>query len=186
MKGCYSMRKFWVSFRKILAFFYGCDKIWARGAENMKDIVTVYSVADWFIRRQPVTHKKLQKLVYYAYAWYYTLRGKKLFDGQFEAWIHGPVNRKLYGKYAEYGWNEIEEHGTNEINLPKDVADFLETIEEVFGGYTADELESMTHQEQPWIEARGDLPPNQPCCNVIKDCTIKDFYGTLAKQNQVE
>ncbi|WP_374049741.1 type II toxin-antitoxin system antitoxin SocA domain-containing protein [Paenibacillus larvae] len=40
---------------------------------------------------------------------------KKLFDDNFEAWVHGPVNPQLYTEYREYGWQEIPQ----EINYRK-------------------------------------------------------------------
>ncbi|MCB6366671.1 DUF4065 domain-containing protein [Intestinibacillus massiliensis] len=147
---------------------------------------TVIDVAEWFLRQQPMTHKKLQKMVYYAYAWHYTLTGKKLFDGEFEAWIHGPVNRRLYGRYAGNGWNLIDYDDSYELSLKPEEEEFLEDIRQVFGNYSADDLESMTHQEDPWIKARGGIPANQASCAVIQDETIRNFYSGLAQQNQME
>ena len=64
---------------------------------------TVFDVADWFLGKDSMSPKKLQKIVYYAYAWVLTLMNEsendldiKLFDSRIEAWVHGPVIPELY------------------------------------------------------------------------------------------
>lgn len=69
--------------------------------------LTVFDIADGFLAMESVTHKKLQKLCYYAYSWYLTLYDKRLFPHTFEAWIHGPVQPQLYQKYKHTGWQPI-------------------------------------------------------------------------------
>lgn len=72
-------------------------------------MMDIFDVSNYFLSVLPMTHKKLQKMCYYDYAWYYIQFDKKLFDnGRFEAWIHGPVNREHYLKYKDNGWKEIE------------------------------------------------------------------------------
>ena len=43
-----------------------------------------------------MTHLKLQKLVYYAEAYHLAYFEKSIIDDHFEAWLHGPVSRKLW------------------------------------------------------------------------------------------
>ena len=71
--------------------------------------VTPNKVADWFIHfahevGDPITNLKLQKLVYYAQAWYLALHGKRLFPAEFQAWVHGPVCHSLYQRFRGYAW----------------------------------------------------------------------------------
>ena len=121
-----------------------------------------------------MTHKKLQKMCYYAYAWYYTLYGERLFDnGRFEAWIHGPVNRELYLKYKDYRWKEIPQ-GDITNSICDDIKGFLDTIIDTFGVYDANELENMTHAEKPWKKAREGYAPDQNCEVKIDDNIIID------------
>jgi uncharacterized phage-associated protein len=77
---------------------------------------------------------------------------KSLSPIRFEAWVHGPVARDLYIRFADYKWQPI----TSEIKCPeltKDVTEHLDEIYKVFGGFSAYELEQMTHQESPgyWL-----------------------------------
>nr|DAU06460.1 MAG TPA: hypothetical protein [Caudoviricetes sp.] len=146
---------------------------------------TYNQVADWFLSKDMgrISPKKLQKLVYYAYAWTLTLTNdspdhinNRLFNnGKFEAWIHGPVIRGLYAEYADYGFNGITKK-VNKIKFTDDIEDILNQVWDVYGKYTADQLESMTHQEDPWQNARKGYSPLENCSNEISDVDIFNYY----------
>lgn len=42
----------------------------------MENNLTVFDIANYFSSKEDMTHKKLQKLVYYAYAWYIALNNE--------------------------------------------------------------------------------------------------------------
>ncbi|MCW9184472.1 DUF4065 domain-containing protein [Klebsiella pneumoniae] len=64
--------------------------------------------------------------------------------------------------------------------LTKDVTEHLDEIYKVFGGYSAYELEQMTHQEEPWLLARAGMPSDAPCRNDIdKGVTAKFYRGMM-------
>ena len=146
---------------------------------------SVFEVADWFLSKESMSPKKLQKLVYYAYAWTLTLMNEeaspfgmeKLFeDSEPEAWVHGPVFPHLYHKYKNYGYRSIEK----KQDFPKfddDIEDILEQVWQVYGQYTANELESISHQESSWIEARGNCSAYSICSSVISDESIFNCYA---------
>ena len=119
-----------------------------------------------------VSNKKLQKLAYYVYAWYMTLYGVKIANMEFEAWEHGPVCRRLYNKYRSYGWNIIPQY-KGFILANDEKIRFIEGVLNVYGCYSADELECMTHEELPWREAKNTYMSNA----VISDTTIQMFYS---------
>ncbi len=122
--------------------------------------------------RDDVTNKKLQKLAYYVYVWYMTLYGEKIANMEFEAWEHGPVCRKLYNKYRCYGWNVIPSY-KGFVLADDEKIKFIQGVLNVYGHYSADELEKMTHTELPWIEARNIGVINA----IISDVTIKTYYS---------
>lgn len=121
-------------------------------------------VAQYFLSRstpnsdESITHLKLQKLVYYAQAWYLALNdGSPLFEDKIEAWIHGPVCPEIYPYYKRYGYFEIPpEEFPVELNNEKNEGKrkILEMIWANYGKYDGKFLEALTHQELPWIEAR--------------------------------
>ena len=62
----------------------------------------VFALAKAFLAISPMTHKKLQKLCYYAKAWYLALYDHNLIEESFEAWVHGAVQPTLYQAYKKY------------------------------------------------------------------------------------
>ena len=54
-------------------------------------MTSIFEVARFFLTKESMTHLKLQKLCYYAQAWYLTIYGQRLFNEEFQAWLHGPV-----------------------------------------------------------------------------------------------
>lgn len=156
------------------------------GEENMNNIVSdVNTIANYFLSEESMTPKKLQKICYYAYSWYLTLFDDYLFDdGKFQAWVHGPVNTKLYDKYKSYGWKSIPKTTKPDLNF--ELEEFLDIILNTYKEFDGDQLENMTHNETPWIEARGGLEPEKPSNNIISDKTIKLFYSKLMENGQVE
>lgn len=151
---------------------------------NNKGITTIDTVADFFISQIDMTPKKLQKICYYAYAWYLTMYGERLFDEQFEGWVHGPVSPQLYRKYSGYGWCCIPKK--EKPHLECNLEEFLNIILNTFGEYDGNELEAMTHAETPWIESRKGLSSEQAGNVVINDDTMKAFYDRLRNDGQVE
>lgn len=139
-------------------------------------------VANWMLNKQSMSPKKLQKMVYYVYAWTLTLLNEssdklnnRLFDEPIEAWVHGPVVPSLYHKYSQYGYDNIDKVD-HCIKFPEDVEDVLNQVLDVYGSYNANQLESITHQESPWINARQGLLPLEGGNRPIKDKDIFDYY----------
>lgn len=145
-------------------------------------MLTVDQVADYFIYRardmgEAITALKVQKLVYYAQAWHLALNDSRLIEARFEAWVHGPVCRPLYERFKGYGWRPIDE----DIVFPEidgnDLA-FLDEVWEAYGDINAVALERLTHHEDPWLSARGEIPPDAPSTSVIDDDLMKRYYRT--------
>lgn len=137
---------------------------------------TIDQVAKAFLSLESMTPKKLQKLCYYAYAWYLTLNGEHLFLNQFEAWVHGPVDPGLYRQYKSYGWQEIPKR-EDLASVPENTYRFVQEVFNAYGELNGDELEFLTHDEAPWRIARNGLPDYATCSNLISDKDIVDFYS---------
>lgn len=136
--------------------------------------------------RNDISNKKLQKLAYYVYAWHLAIKGYEIADMTFEAWEHGPVCRRLYNNYRNYGWSAIPQYKGFVLANDNDI-NFVESVLQVYGGYTADELEDMTHNEGPWNEARHGCPRNIASDAVIsKDSILKYYSNQHEIKNRIE
>jgi uncharacterized phage-associated protein len=129
-----------------------------------------------------ITNLKLQKLVYYAHAWYIALNKEKLFAEPIEAWVHGPVIPSVYRRFKQYGWNPIS-FQPDDVNLTPEITDFLHEIMDAYGGYTGYELEKMTHSETPWKNARGNLAPDEASNNIISNDDLISYYSKVGNED---
>lgn len=155
---------------------------------NNSSEITPQLVAKYFLHKSPLSPKRIQKLVYYSYAWFIALNNQDpehiettLFSEKPEAWLHGPVFPTLYTEYKRFGWNDVPKE-KGKVKLDKNVASFLDKIWDVFGKYDADELEYMTHQEDPWIKARNGISPASASNAKISDKDIFVYYNELAQK----
>lgn len=51
---------------------------------------------------EDITPLVLQKALYYDQGFYYAFEGQFIFNEDCEAWVHGPVYRKVYNRYSTY------------------------------------------------------------------------------------
>lgn len=139
----------------------------------------IEDLASWFLSKEPMTHKKLQKLCYYAVAWGYALYEESLFSQDtFEAWVHGPVSPVLYQKYKDNGWKEIEQV-REAPNFTNEIIYLLESVWETYGDKNGDELEAISHKESPWREARKGLSEGERGSNKIDPELMTVFYKSI-------
>lgn len=140
----------------------------------------LFDVAIYIFRKLPFcTDKQVQKITYYAYCWYLVKNNQddnnitnRLFEQHPEAWIHGPVFHDLYDEMTYYRRRFLE----RQENLKQETKEFLDKIISIYGKYTGNQLEDLTHNELPWKEARYDLPPNVRSREPLKDSVIYSYY----------
>lgn len=148
------------------------------------DLISPRDTADYLInesreRGDVLTNLKLQKLLYYAQAWYLVERGKPLFEEDFQAWVHGPVLPSQYQRFKHLEWRPILEEISPPTSIDQDLKGYLKEVVDVFGIETATALERMTHNELPWQEARKGLPEDQPSTAIISKESMRIFYKSL-------
>ena len=146
---------------------------------------TIQQIAQWFLGKEAMTHKKLQKLCYYAQAWHLALHGSELFAERFEAWVHGPVSPVLYSIYVDYGWEKIPSEASQPI-LDEASEGILQAVWNTYGSFDGDQLEALTHSEVPWQKARGNLQPCDTCTRKIEHQDMRDYYLQKFKESQNE
>lgn len=133
-----------------------------------------------------MSHLKLQKLIYYIEALHLAYFDISIIDDEFQAWLHGPVSRKLYDTLKGHSilYTEVE-YANNDDNNPTEIIEQsltqeqLELINDIlneYGKLSSSQLETLTHEETPWIEARRGIPAGDRCENIISKNTMKAFY----------
>ena len=139
----------------------------------------IFDLANAFLSIESMTHKKLQKMCYYAKAWYLAINDRNIIVEPFEAWIHGAVQPELYSKYKAFGFQLITMYIDTESKLPMEFTDFAKEIYASYGELSGDQLEQLNHQEEPWIKARQGLKPWENSNNTINENDMKNFYRSM-------
>lgn len=159
---------------------------------SIKQMIKIDSeiVAEYILFKYgPMSHLKLQKLLYYVQAYHLAYFGEPLFDDDFEAWVHGPVSRALYEKhreqsvlYDDVGYKLEDGKPSPELILNELLtSEQVELINEVLDEYSklnGFELENETHAEAPWIEARKGFGNADRCNAIISKESMKEYYST--------
>lgn len=150
----------------------------------MQEQYDLNTVANWFLNKSAMSHKKLQKLCYYAEAWHLALYNSPIFKNcHFQAWVHGPVCPELYEQYKNYGWADIQRL-TNKPEIDPETDEFLEIVYATYGEFSGHQLEDITHNETPWIEARQGLEEWEPSNKHINQETMRTYYYSIYEKSQ--
>ncbi|RFZ81516.1 DUF4065 domain-containing protein [Shinella sp. WSJ-2] len=146
-----------------------------------------------------IDQMKLQKLVFYAHAWWLAHTGQPLFGDDIEAWPWGPVVGDIYGNFKEFARSPIQgkkarvltrsENGPfMKFELPDppdtEVLSFLKNVWETHKGMSGVQLSNATHAPgEPWTivkESYGTLDSKPRIPNTL----IRDvFRSKLANTN---
>ncbi len=159
----------------------------------------VRAIGNWFLDRaeqdgEHLTAMKLQKLAYVAHGWYLALAGEPLVHDAVEAWKWGPVFRSLYREFRDYGSHPIRTRATafdganleeREISIrdyhgPEQMNEFLESVWNVYGKYTAGQLSDITHQSgTPWHQMYTKMGNQIQPFTVIPNDVIAEHYRRI-------
>ncbi|MBW8017971.1 MAG: DUF4065 domain-containing protein [Planctomycetes bacterium] len=142
-------------------------------------MASVHDVASYILYKQgSMSTWKLQKLAYYSQAWSLVWDEKPLFDAQIQAWADGPVIPELYrlhrGKYSVKRWSE----GSG-ARLTEEEKETIDAILASYGQLSGRRLSLITHNEDPWKDAREGLAPTERSTKQIKPGDMRAFYAWL-------
>ncbi|MCK1158314.1 DUF4065 domain-containing protein [Streptococcus uberis] len=130
--------------------------------------ISAIDVAKFFLAMRPISHLKLQKLVYLAYKEYLLKHQEQLFKEEIVAYQYGPVIEEVYQKFKSHGSNTITIDDTTQyilkdVHLPqalgrmllsKDAEKIVPVLLKVikqYGSLSASKLVELTHRKGgPW------------------------------------
>lgn len=147
-------------------------------------MANINDVANFYLSKKSMSPKKLQKMVYYAYSWTLALLNEdvndlryRLFNDRIEAWVHGPVVPSLYQEYRRFGWNDIPQTDNERFSFTLQEQHILNRVWAIYGSKSADELELMSHGDEPWKKARGNKGPFVSCDTALSDIAIFQYFS---------
>lgn len=148
-------------------------------------------LAEYILEREgKMSHLKLQKLLYLVAGYHLAYFDAPLVADQFEAWVHGPVSRKLYNSLKQYSIlysdiqykpedGELSPRERLEQTLTSDQLDLIDEVLDLYGKDSGLQLEQLTHQQSPWLNARTHCAPGDKCEQVISNEDIRSYFKTL-------
>ncbi len=151
-------------------------------------VMKIDNACDYIIQRviasgEMLSNLKLQKLLYYVQAWNLVFENKPLFDGKFQAWVHGPVSRNIYARYATTKtlYSDITVSDVSQDFDPKSLdvneTSHIDRVLSVYAKFSGAQLEEMTHREDPWVQARDGYEPFERCEKDIDEEIMKRYYA---------
>jgi toxin-antitoxin system, antitoxin component, xre family len=146
-----------------------------------KTVYRIEDVAAYILVRQtkPCEAMKIQKLCYYAQAWYLTRYGVPLFIHDFEAWRSGPVSPSLYKYHA--GMIDFPADRLLKVAEPDALSQegkmFIDKVLAVYGRYTGLQLRNIAQNHDPWKNTREAYMSHQINEKTISTQSIINYYS---------
>lgn len=171
------------------------DKAMA-AAVDLENLFTVSEkmlqvIALIFNELEEVTPLMLQKLLYFVQGIYSARHGEPIFTEDCEAWIHGPVYSEVYTLFKDFKYNPIEDARFSilkktDSTLTDNEKEVIGQVVNTFGIYGAKALEKITHNEEPWKNARKGYGDHIPSNELITKESIRLYYETVDKEYGIE
>ena len=121
-----------------------------------------------------VSNLKLQKLLYFVQAEFLVTKNEPCFEEDIEAWDFGPVVPVVYREYKIFGSANIPciaDDNAELDTISSEDKEIIDGIVDMVAPYSASQLVSITHQQDPW---KNSYSPR--CNNVITKASIKKFF----------
>jgi uncharacterized phage-associated protein len=136
-------------------------------------------VAEYILCKQgAMSTYKLQKLVYYSQAWHLVWADEPLFDARIEAWANGPVVKELWQGHRGRFMADRGAFG-DPAALDKAEQGAIDAVLATYGHLSGQQLSYLTHAEDPWRNARGDIPSTQGSNAEITVEALNDYYSAI-------
>lgn len=119
---------------------------------------------------------RLQKLLYYVQAWHLAVTDEPLFDEQIKAWKDGPVVPQVWHERKHKATRRSTEQNVDDLELDQLTSNLIDLVISSYGSMSGEELSALTHVEQPWKEARGDLAEDADGRTPIAHESMASYY----------
>lgn len=124
-----------------------------------------------------ITAMKLQKLLFYCQAWSLVWDEEPIFPEDIQAWANGPVVREVFNQHRNMF--KISNIDGDFTKLSKTQIETIDAVLRHYGDKDSQWLSELTHMEDPWKNARGNLPPGVRSNNVISHASMMEYYSSL-------
>lgn len=130
----------------------------------------------------PVTHLKLQKLLFYCYGLVLACECEAALGDTiyFQPWEHGPVNREIWSQYRSFQAAEIPVLNSHSVIYPPTTVSILRDTLAVYGLLDAWRLRQQSHLETPWVVAYQQRAPLIDNESIRRHFTHKFFRGSVS------
>ena len=148
-------------------------------------------IAYVFEKLEEVTPLMLQKLLYFIQGIYSALYGEPIFAEDCRAWVHGPVYHEVYDLFRDFKYNPIDDarfallEGTADA-LTDNEKRSVDLVVNTFGMYSGKVLELITHNEEPWKEARKGYGDSIPSNEVLPKERIMKYYAAVNRKYRID
>ena len=163
------------AYRKVLAAVESIESLFSVSDKMLQVIAYIFE------KLEEVTPLMLQKLLYFIQGIYSALYGSPIFEEDCRAWIHGPVYPEVYKLFRDFKYNPIDDarfallKGREDI-LAEDEKHVIDLVVNTFGIYSGKVLEKITHNEDPWKNARKGYGDNIPSSELLPKKRIMEYY----------
>lgn len=171
------------------------DKAYGKALKEANKLKHIFNISDKmlfsisyiFEELNEVTPLALQKLLYFIQGIYMVIFDKPFFEEDCCAWVHGPVYEAVYEIFKTFKYNPIDDNRFIILkntfhNLDDNETEVIKLVLDTFGMYSGKVLETITHLEEPWIQARDGYLPMEPSTVVIEKDSIKKYFQKVSKE----
>jgi uncharacterized phage-associated protein len=145
---------------------------------------------DWAAARKlEITQITLQKVLYFAHAWFLGRQGRALVDEEFEAWAYGPVLRSIHEQFRQHGDEPISTRAIRlnfatrrnekvEYSFDEETVNALKRIFEFYSQYQPFALVEMSHEPGgPWDQVYRSGRTTAQVGMVISNTAIREHFA---------
>ena len=161
------------------------EKLYAAVPVNLLAVIAYI-----FTSLREVTPLTLQKLLYYIQGNYAAIYDRPMFEAPCEAWVHGPVYRNVYNLFRDFKYNPIDDDRfvplkESALPLTAEAKKVVDRVLDTFGMYSGKVLESITHKEAPWLDARRGFLPDETSHAEISLDAMKEYFKKVDEKYNI-